>query len=241
METRSAENRYQWYAASAGTYFYHCHRNTTLHFEMGMYGMLIIDPPQGRGFVRRENDVIPYDHERMWVADEMDAMWHLKDKSAGLNSTILIGPEQVPFSDEDEGLNDFRPEYFFLTGVTNDQTETDERIVVNAKVGETILLRILCAGYNYHTWTLGIDAECIAMDGRTLGRTDAPGAHCAYSYPFVIPAYTPFDLTTARRYDLLVRPTEPGDYPAVVEIHHINASRYPDALGVCRTVIHVTE
>jgi FtsP/CotA-like multicopper oxidase with cupredoxin domain len=234
-----SEYTYQWLAAEAGTYFYHCHRNTTLHFEMGMYGALIIDPPQGQGFVRRMDEIIPYDHERIWVADEMDPAWHVKDKSAGLNSTIEIGPERVPWSDEDVGLNDFMPEYFFITGVASDQTETDERIVVNAKVGETILLRIICAGYTYQTWTLGIDAECVAMDGRTMGQNYSPGAHCPYSYPYVYPAYTPIELTSARRLDLLVRPTQAGDYPVLVETRHINASRYPDVLGSCATWIHV--
>src|SRR5437667_2199633 len=46
---------YQWrpHVANAGTYFYHCHVNTTLHVQMGLFGALVIDPydpdPQSPG------------------------------------------------------------------------------------------------------------------------------------------------------------------------------------------------
>ncbi len=36
---------YQWQPNFIGTYFYHCHRNTMQHFEFGLYGMLLIEPP----------------------------------------------------------------------------------------------------------------------------------------------------------------------------------------------------
>jgi FtsP/CotA-like multicopper oxidase with cupredoxin domain len=36
---------YQWQANFIGTYFYHCHRNTLQHFEFGLYGLLLIEPP----------------------------------------------------------------------------------------------------------------------------------------------------------------------------------------------------
>ena len=36
---------YQWQPNFIGSYFYHCHRNTVQHFEFGLFGFLIIEPP----------------------------------------------------------------------------------------------------------------------------------------------------------------------------------------------------
>ena len=36
---------YQWQPNFIGSYFYHCHRNTVQHFEFGLFGLTIIEPP----------------------------------------------------------------------------------------------------------------------------------------------------------------------------------------------------
>ena len=97
---------YQWQPNWIGSYFYHCHRNTVQHFEMGLFGFLIIEPPDAYagsgagGYPRRTaaslaafpqfpgfvaGDLasgdphaytVPYDYEALWVCDDMDSYWH---------------------------------------------------------------------------------------------------------------------------------------------------------------------
>lgn len=89
---------YQFQPHQAGTFFFHCHKNTVHHFEMGMFGLLIVDPPvngapfptggagqvAGRldvqnGYNPNASNLIAYDEEKIWVADDMDSRWHLDD------------------------------------------------------------------------------------------------------------------------------------------------------------------
>src|SRR3954466_4228188 len=61
---------YQWCAATAGTFFYHCHVNTPLHVQLGLFGGLIVDPETGPGTLYEGGPI--YDHERFWVAAAFD-------------------------------------------------------------------------------------------------------------------------------------------------------------------------
>ena len=226
----SSSYTYQWRAAQSGTYFYHCHKNTVLHFEMGMYGLLLIDPPQGIGFVRRMNAVIPYDVEAFWVPDEIDPLWHSFNHNAGIKCP----------NGEDATLNDFNPTAFLVTGVPSSGAPiTDPRVAINARVGQTILLRAASAGYTVQRFTIsGLDAEVIEIDGRPLGQTP----HSPYSRPFTIRAGTSFELTSAQRWTMIIRPTAPGTFPAKIEFKdwikaNIRGSR---PFHTAQTVINVS-
>jgi len=96
---------------TAGNYFYHCHVNTTLHVQMGMFGPLVVDPvvhpdfPVTPGARRAFVDGPEYDIETEALLSPyaLDPRWHTLDHAAGL-------------SGEDVGLDRFVPTHFYLLG-----------------------------------------------------------------------------------------------------------------------------
>jgi len=257
---------YQFQPRQAGTFFYHCHKNTVLHFEMGLYGLLIIDPPDpaapavpvtysvgGPGFVARFNPLalvstdhaIHYDVEAFWVADSIDSRWHTLGHNAFMQKCDDQHPVDPDTFTQDGFLNDFRPDIFVLTGIPrriNDTTPfaaTDSPlfgslVAPTVKVGQTLLIRVLNADYIIQRFTLGVDAEVIAMDGHALG---VPPFQ-KYSNLIPLPSGTPFQLTSAMRWDLIVKPTVAGPIPATVEfINQITGK----LLYTARTTITVTQ
>lgn len=186
---------YQWRPHQAGTYAYHCHVNTVLHFEMGMYGLLIVDPPEGPGRVFSGGP--KYDVEAFWVLDDFDPRWHTLDHGAGLCGG-------------DAGLDRFEPKYFVVTGVTSDKTRTDPRVAVRARQGQSILVRAVNSCYGPTRMTIaGLDAQIVAADARPLtGR---------YARPIDLPAGRTLDLITAQRYDLIIPAVRTGVFPVQFE------------------------
>lgn len=247
---------YQFATSEAGTYFYHCHKNTTLHFEMGLYGLFIVDPKKpdtpeaagiegppyrtgGPGFAAAFNPpthVRKYDVEAFWVGDEIDSRWHTLGHNAFMQKCDPADPVAAENFTQDGFLHDFNPDIFLITGKgrrARSDTATFEEVEINAKVGDTILIRILDAGYTIQEYRIGLPAEVIAIDGHPLG---VPPRH-QYSHPFMLAASEPFRLTSARRHDLLIRATEAGKFPAEIDyIHWITEKK----LFTARTFINIS-
>lgn len=212
---------YQWQANEVGTFFYHCHRNTVLHFEMGMIGPLIVDPPEGPGTLYSGGP--KYQVERVWLVDDVDPRWH--DLAGGDHAVGLCG--------EDAGFNRWEPEYYLVNGVFNNKTMTDPKVMAQARLGQRILIRIINAGYSVLRITLGLNATMVGIDGRLLGRHP-------WNRTFTVPANSPQILTTAGRFDLLVTPTRRGNFPVKMEfIDWITGNVQQNGSGVVNTQIKV--
>lgn len=211
---------YQWLASQAGTYFYHCHVNTVLHAEMGMYGALIIDPPTGPGTAFVNGPA--YDVEAIWAVDEFDTSWHCLPWNAALCGG-------------DARLNDFNPDIFIINGKGDADTETHPSVAVTAKVGQRILIRYIQAGYVPHRVSFeGVDAglgpvKTIAEDGRPLPTAETMPTSGGIAYPPII--------TSAERRDFYIVPTKAGSYRVRIEfLHWIRGT----VLGTIETRIKVT-
>jgi len=292
---------YQWQPNFIGTYFYHCHRNTVQHFEFGLYGMIIVEPPDAY-FATLENPAIPighcrdglrrtaantsrfrqfpgfngnlltsgdphahtipYDVEALWVLDDRDSVWsdlapnHAQTFPAhGLTPGVddVFDTDRTSFA----AFNDYHADYFYCTGVpflgyrgdpgaalhdpslafgTLDRTVppalnsgvSGMQVAVNARVGQTILIRCLNAAYAKMRVRFPVDVVVIAWDGRALGVPPF-----GYNSAYLVRAGEPIDFSTARRFDALIRATQPIDSFANAEFSetrggdHIITGRIP--------------
>jgi hypothetical protein len=150
-------------------------------------------------------------------------------------------------------FNDFNPDYFFCTGVpfpgprggsatlnpagpaptggglpgglippALNSGVTGMQIAVNAAVNQTILVRLLDAAYCPVRVTFPVDVVIIAFDGRALG---VPPWN-QYTHPFLLKANTPYELSTARRFDALIRSAVAVDGVATIEFrNHLNEAQ----------------
>lgn len=227
---------YQFLAREAGTYFYHCHVNTVLHFEMGMYGMLIIDPDLpgapyqdgGPGFVYVGNTPTSYQVEAIWVADDIDTDWHLNaEHGHSPDAGIICGEFQSINDPENPHFHDFNPDVFVVSGLPPEtRGVVGARQLINAAGvtvarGQRLLVRALNASYTTTRWRfpVSLTGQIIAADGRTLGRSPSG----AYSSPYTLASIGhQLTLTTAQRRDILIDTSlaATGQHLVEIDFHH---------------------
>jgi plastocyanin len=227
--------------ANAGTYFYHCHVNTVLHVQMGLFGALIIDPldpePErgGRlpfGNARPEWRYNPQ-FERIWPLYSIDPRWHTLHHLAG-------------FCGEDAGLNDFNPKYFLIGKHPQFPDgrpilgDAGQPVAMTMPAGETGYIRTVQALYHpveVDFGALGAFIEVIEADGRPVhDGIDLDGLDTGIN-PVSVPWNDmPKRMSPAERYGLLVRPTQPGVYPVEFTVRHWISN---EVLGKMRTQVTV--
>jgi FtsP/CotA-like multicopper oxidase with cupredoxin domain len=140
---------YRFVAPHAGTYAYHCHVDTVLHFEMGMYGTVIIRPPDGNPRVAWAGGP-SFDKEYIWQLHTFDSSWH--NEMVSSNRTVR-----------------HRPDYFMINGKDGATAHSDPTTAITGSPGDTILIRSNNMGYQPALIQLGgLPFQVIASDGRPL-------------------------------------------------------------------------
>ena len=140
---------YRFVAPHAGTYAYHCHVDTVLHFEIGMYGTVIIRPPDGNPRVAWAGGPA-FDKEYIWHLHTFDSSWHGEMVSS--SRTVR-----------------HRPDYFMINGKDGANALADPTTAVTGSTGDRILIRACNVGYQCAAVELGgLLFDVVASDGRPL-------------------------------------------------------------------------
>jgi len=146
---------YEFIAPHAGSYNYHCHVDTILHLQMGMYGAINVLPPDGSNHAWDGGPA--FDLERTWVTAELDLVWNQQQSAADF--TV------------------YEPDYFLVNGRDGGDVHADPYTSFGLVGADTALLRLSNMGYlpvRYDfaaLWT-----EVVASDGRPLPESfDADG------------------------------------------------------------------
>jgi len=176
-----ASYTYTFTAPHAGTYMYHCHVDTVLHFEMGMVGTVIVRPSDG-STNRAWTNGPSFDREYIWHLHTCDSSWH---------GNMVSGTNTVRH----------RPDYFMINGHDGANTLADSTTAVSAGAGQKVLIRCTGVGYQPAMVRLGgLVFEVIASDGRPLpaaiGATEwliAPGER--YDLLLTMPAGGQYNAT----------------------------------------------
>ncbi|MCP3916423.1 MAG: multicopper oxidase domain-containing protein [bacterium] len=140
---------YRFRAPHAGTYHYHCHVDTVLHYARGMFGTVIVRPPDGSTDKAWEGGP-EFEEEVLWQLQTVDSTWFNVNHS---------GPQTARF----------RPDAFLINGLESADASVDPFTRVVVAQGQRAYIRVSNAAYNWgRVWLGGLPFEVVASDGRPM-------------------------------------------------------------------------
>jgi len=149
------EHIYEFVAPHAGTYHYHCHVDTVVHYQRGMSGAIIVRPPGG-------------ETNLAWVGGptfDEEVLWHLHTYDLSWRGVMVSGPATARH----------RPDVFLLNGNETAAATADPFTRLNLAVGQTAYIRLVNSCYQWGRVSLGgLPFTVVASDGRPMRR--APSA-----------------------------------------------------------------
>jgi FtsP/CotA-like multicopper oxidase with cupredoxin domain len=171
-----------------GTYMYHCHFEDTEHVQMGMTGVVFVRPRQNAGgpvppgmYAYNDGDgTTAYDREFALLLGEIDPRPH----------DLLLAVQEFVWSDYD-------PSYWVINarcypdtvkpsagepGADPDLASQPVSSLIQANMGDRVLLRFVNLGYQQHAMQLsGIPMTVIGEDATYLGSLPSGRADISYT------------------------------------------------------------
>lgn len=140
---------YEFVAPHAGTYHYHCHVDTVVHYHNGMGGAVVVRPPDGAT-------------DRAWDGGptfDDEVLWHLQTFDMAWKNLIASSPLTARH----------RPGIFLLNGRETADATADPFTRLDLAVGQTAYIRLLNHSYQWARVSLGgLPFQVVATDGRPM-------------------------------------------------------------------------
>ncbi|AGL00281.1 hypothetical protein [Desulfoscipio gibsoniae] len=199
-ENRDILVEYSFIASRPGIYLYESGTNPEKQVQMGLYGIIVVRPvgynipghPNYKTAYGADTNS-GYDVEKVLVLGEIDTVMH--------NNVV----PNVYYD-----MLDFKPDFWVVNGRSFPDTINEEQIssqpydaAINCRVGQRVLLRIVNAGFQNHTFYLGdLVGRIVAEDGMPLKTQSLDATY----------EKTGTTLGSGQRIDIILTPATPGEY-----------------------------
>lgn len=140
---------YRFRAPHAGTYHYHCHVDTPVHYARGMVGAVIVRPPNASTSEAWAGGPT-FDEEVLWQLQTVDTSWMTQFGSSAATAR-------------------FHPDGFLLNGFETAAASVDPYTKVRLAQGQRAYVRVVNSAFNWGRVTLGgLAFDVVATDGRPM-------------------------------------------------------------------------